>query len=89
VSGGAGTAAATAGRTPTQNALVGPTQFIPPDTTKTARSCRVVVIPVVYRYGWQWAAAGGSRQRGDGAVRGGGVCATTTQCLISLINKRG
>jgi len=37
VSGGAGTAGATAGRTPTQNALVeqvGPTQFTPPHQTR-------------------------------------------------------
>ena len=45
VSGGAGTAGATAGRTPTQNALVGRSGRLsshgPPDKTQTALSCRV------------------------------------------------
>jgi len=41
VSGGAGTAGATAGRTPTQNALVGTTQLTPPDTTRRSCLCRV------------------------------------------------
>jgi len=35
-----GRRSATAGRTPTQNALVGPTEFTPPDTTeRTVSSC--------------------------------------------------
>jgi len=36
-----GRRSATAGRTPTQNALVGPTQSTPPDTTQTGSSCLV------------------------------------------------
>jgi len=36
-----GRRSATAGRTPTQNALVGQIQFTPPDTTQTALSCRI------------------------------------------------
>jgi len=36
-----GRRSATAGRTPTQNALVGPTQFTPPGTTQTGPSCLV------------------------------------------------
>ena len=34
---------ATAGRTPTQNALVGPTEFTPPDATDTVRQDRLVL----------------------------------------------
>jgi len=42
VSGDAGTAGATAGRTPTQNALVGPTQFTPPHQTRHKQDRLVV-----------------------------------------------